>query len=111
MRMRVCVAIAALLGGIVLPSAAQQSESVPDAMIASVLKQVGGKFSQQDSKYNVEIKGRRFTLQRLDDGKRLLLKATIKNYASLETLNSYNGGSVNFTRAVRHEKTGVALEG
>ena len=109
MRVRLCVA-ALLLGGIVLPSAAQQSESVSEAMIADVLKHLGGKFSQQDSKFSVEIKGRSFTLSRLDNGKRLLLKAPIRDYASLETLNRYNERSVGFTHAVRHEKTGVALE-
>ena len=110
MRVRLCIATAVLLGGIVLPSAAQQSESVTEAMIANVLKQLGGKFSQQESKYSVVIKSRPFTLLRLDDGKRLLLKATIRDYASLETLNRYNDRYVAFTRADRHEKTGVALE-
>lgn len=80
-------------------------------MIANVLKQLGGKFSQQESKYSVVIKSRPFTLLRLDDGKRLLLKATIRDYASLETLNRYNDRYVAFTPRTTTRKPGSLLNG
>jgi Copper amine oxidase, enzyme domain len=111
MRLRLVCLIVLL--GLALPVHAQRTipaESASPQMVADALKQLDALFSVDDWKYSVELKDRPFKLYRLDNGKRLLLKATIKAQPSLEVLNSYNEKTAVTTRAVRYEKFGTVLE-
>jgi Copper amine oxidase, enzyme domain len=100
-----------LLVGLSVPAHAQRAaESVSHQMVEDVLKKLDCKWEQDDWKYNITLKKRKLTLFRLDNGKRLLLKTSIKDQPSLETLNHYNELNAVTTRAVRYEKLGVVLE-
>lgn len=101
-----------LLFAAVLPLHAQRppAETVSHEMIVDVLKQLNCRWSVDDWVYSVEVNNRAFKLLRLDNGKRLLLKASIKAQPSLETLNRYNEKTAVTTRAVRYEKFGTILE-
>ena len=102
------------LFGLIAPLQAQQpavaKESVSHEMVVEVLTQLNSRFSVEDWKYNVEVGKRPFKLYLLDNGKHILLKASIKGEASLETLNRYNEKTAATSRAVRYEKFGVILE-
>jgi hypothetical protein len=112
MRLRHVVSLLVFCG-LVLPLHAQRTasaESVSHQMLADVLKQLDAKFTVDDWKYAVELKDHPFKLYRLDNGKRLLLKASIKDQPSLETINRYNEKTAVTTRAVRYEQFGTILE-
>jgi hypothetical protein len=111
MRLRLSVCLLVLFGS-VLPVHAQRApaESVSHAMIKDVLQQLDCEWTVDDWKYAVEMKNRKFVVYRLDNGKRLLLKASIKAQPTLETLNRYNEKTAVTTRAVRYEKFGTILE-
>jgi hypothetical protein len=101
-----------LLVGFVSPLRAQPgaADAVSPDMIATALRQLDCQFSVDDYKYKIEFKNRNFTLYRLDNGGRLLIKANIKTTASLQTINRYNEKSAVATRAVQNEKMGLLLE-
>ena len=100
-----------VLFGLTLPLQAQPAaESASEEMIVNVLRQLNCRWSVEEWKYSIEIKGRSFKLYRLDNGKRLLLKASLKDQPSLETINRYNEKTAATTRAVRYEKLGTILE-
>ncbi|MBI1830131.1 MAG: hypothetical protein HYR84_01615, partial [Planctomycetes bacterium] len=102
------------LVGTIVPANAQPTsapaEIVSHDMIVDVVKTLNGKLAVDDWKYAVELKNRKFMAYRLDSGKRLLLKAPVKDQPSLETLNRFNEKTAATTRAVRYEKLGVMLE-
>jgi hypothetical protein len=110
--MRSCLLLAfCILAGSVLPLGAQQpAESASTGLIRDALMALDANFSFQKDHYTVELKDRKLKLYRLDEGRRLLVKATIKGQPSLTTLNSYNEKIAVTTRAVRYEKVGAVLE-
>jgi hypothetical protein len=100
-----------VLFGLTLPLKAQPApESASEEMIVNVLRQLNCRWSVEEWKYSIEINKRSFKLYRLDNGKRLLLKASLKDQPSLETINRYNEKTAATTRAVRYEKLGTILE-
>ncbi len=113
MRPRLVVSLL-MLFGFALPLPAQglpaAAETVSHEMIVDVLKQMNSRWSVEEWKYSIEVNNRPFKLYRLDNGKRLLLKAAVKTQPSLETLNRYNEKTAVTTRAVRYEKFGTMLE-
>jgi hypothetical protein len=95
----------------ILPVHAQRpAESASPEMITDVLKSLNSRFSLEDWKYSIEVKNRQFKLYRLDNGARILLKASIKEQPSLQTINLYNAKTAVTTRAVQYEKFGLVLE-
>lgn len=110
MKFRLLVGLAALLTTTMTARAQQAADSVSHEMIVSAVRMMDGRFSVEDWKYNVEIGNRAFKVYRLDNGKRLVAKATVKGTPSLETINRFNEKSQATTRAVHHEKLGVLLE-
>jgi hypothetical protein len=112
MRLRLIVSLLVLCG-LSLPLRAQRTapaESVSHQMIKDVLKDLDCKWSVEEWKYSVDLKNRKFMLYRLDNGKRLLLKASIKEQPPLETINRYNEQTAATTRAVRYERLGTIVE-
>jgi hypothetical protein len=112
MRLRLIVSLLVLCGS-ALPLHAQRTvpaESVSHEMIKDVLKNLDCKWSVEEWKYSVDLKNRKFMLYRLDNGKRLLLKASIKERPALETINRFNEQTAATTRAVRYERLGTILE-
>src|SRR5262249_53127061 len=112
MRLRLIVSLLVLCGS-ALPLHAQRTapaESVSHEMIKDVLKNLDCKWSVEEWKYSVELKNRKFMVYRLDNGKRLLLKASIKERPALETINRFNEQTAATTRAVRYERLGTILE-
>ena len=112
MRSRLIVSLLVLVG-LTVPIHAQRTavptEAVSHEMVVDALKQLDCRWSVDDWKYNIEISKREFKLYRLDQGKRLLLKAVIKDQPSLATINRYNEQIAATTRAVRYEKIGVVV--
>ena len=112
MRLHLIVSLLALCGS-ALPLHAQRTapaESVSQEMIKDVLKNLECKWTVEEWKYSVELKNRKFMVYRLDNGKRLLLKASIKDRPALETINRFNEQTAATTRAVRYERLGTILE-
>jgi hypothetical protein len=99
-----------VLVGLTFPVHAQPAESASHEMIKDVLRQLDCEWQVDDWKYAVELKNRKITLLRLDNGKRLLVKAAIKDQPSLDIINRYNEQTAVTTRAVRYEKFGAVLE-
>jgi hypothetical protein len=112
MRSRLIVSLFVFVG-LTMPIHAQRiavpTESVSHEMVVDVLKQLECRWSVDELKFNIEIKKREFKLYRLEEGKRLLLKAVIKDQASLATINRYNEQTAVTTRAVRYEKIGLVV--
>lgn len=109
MKSRLLAAFFALCAA--LPVQAQRpADSASHEMIVGALRQLDCRFSVEDWKYNIDVNNRSFKLYRLDDGKRLALKAPVKGNPSLTTINRYNEKTVATTRVVRHEKLGVMIE-
>jgi hypothetical protein len=98
------------LFGAIVPAHAQRPETASAEMITDVLKALNCRFTVDDWKYSVTMKNRQFMLYRLDNGARLLVKASIKGNASLRTINRYNEKTAVTTRAVQYEKFGLTLE-
>lgn len=109
MRLPSLVSLLALFA-VVLPLHAQPAETASHEMIVNALKQINGRWSVDEWIYSIEVGNRPFKLYRLDNGKRLLLKASVKAQPTLETLNRYNEKTAVTTRAVRYEKHGTVLE-
>ena len=100
-----------VLSGAICPVHAQRpAESASPALIADVLKSLNCRFTLDDYQYSIEMKKRQFKLYRLDSGGRILLKASIAEQPSLQTINLYNAKLAVTTRAVQYEKYGLVLE-
>ena len=105
-----------LLAGIAIvalaaPLCAQTTpaESVSHEMVVNAVQQLSGRFGLQGDTYSIEVRDRTVTLVRLEEGKRLLLRAGVKGKVPLQALNAYNEKQAITTRAVQ-TKAGVALE-
>lgn len=109
-RLLVLVFFVGISGSVSGQTTSAPAEIVSHDMIVSVVQGLNGKLTGDDGKYAVELKNRTFSAYRLDSGRRLLLKATVKDQPSLETVNRFNEKTSAITRAVRYEKLGVMLE-
>lgn len=103
-----------VLVGLSLPGQAQENppiaESASHEFISDTLQAMGVSAARQKETYSFELKNRSVSLLRLDNGNRLLVKASIRGTPSLATLNRYNEKIAVTTRAVRYDKLGVVLE-
>jgi len=106
-----CVSIL-ILTGLASPALAQPGavESVPHEMVVKAVQQLNARFSLEGEAYVIQVNDRTLTLHRLEDGKRLLLRANIKGQVSLPVLNFYNDKHAITTRAIHAGKGGVNLE-
>ena len=112
MRLRLPVSLLVLFA-LVVPLAAQEpraADSASPEMIAAALQGQGVLFLRQKDTYSFTLKNHQVSLFRLENGGRLLIKATIRSKPSLELLNRYNEQLAVTTRAVRYQKGGIVLE-
>ena len=110
MRLLPCFGVVFLLAFPLLAQAQPESGTASPQLITNALRGLNSKFNLVNDHYAVDINDRAFTLYRLEQGQRLLLRASVKGQASLATLNHYNERFAVTTRAVRHERAGVMLE-
>src|SRR5260370_22046813 len=90
---------------------AQNTTSATDEMIENALRDLRTSFESGSDGYTFKLNGRSFTLQRLQEGSKLLIKtASVRAGASLQAINLYNEEVAVTTRAVRYAKEGVVLE-
>ncbi len=102
--------VAVLLACTHFAQAQSEPDTISERVVTNALRDLNSKFALVNDYYAVDINNRSIMVYRLDEGKRLLLRAPAKGDASLATLNKYNERYAVTTRAVRYEKAGIILE-
>src|SRR5262245_55473001 len=109
--MRCCLIASVIVAGLAMPVLAQQTaESASHELLADAIGRANVRFALEGDAYAIFFGERKLTLHRLDEGKRLLVRASVKGNVSLQTLNAYNEKYAITSRAVQHAKAGVMLE-